>query len=192
MGNGTTASHVIDVLRDFFCCTSAPDIVWSDGGPQFTSNKFLSFLKDWGIHHIISSPHYPQSNGKAEATVKSMKRLIKASWRGRSIDHDVLARSLLQYRNTPCRRDGLSPAQKLYGHPVQDSLPAHRRSFAPEWQRPLDKGHTKELLHKAESFYDQHAHPIPDLTPGAHVAIQNPVSRAWDVYGVVTAVDQHR
>ncbi len=45
---------------------------------------------------------------------------------------------------------------------------------------------------KAESFYDQHAHPIPDLTPGAHVAIQNPVSRAWDVYGVVTAVDQHR
>ncbi len=97
MGNGTTASHVIDVLRDFFCCTSAPDIVWSDGGPQFTSNKFLSFLKDWGIHHIISSPHYPQSNGKAEATVKSMKRLIKASWRGRSTDRDVLARSLLQY-----------------------------------------------------------------------------------------------
>ena len=117
MGTNTTSSCTINVLRGLFCRTAAPDIVWSDGGPQFTSGKFQSFLKSWGVRHEISSPHYPQSNGKADATIKSMKQLIKAAWKRRFVDQDVLARALLQYRNTPCRRDGLSPAQKLYGHP---------------------------------------------------------------------------
>ena len=86
----------------------------------------------------------------------------------------------------------MSPAQKLYGRPVQDSLPAHRRSFAPEWQRPIDTERAAEIFQKAESFYDQHAHSLPDLSPGAHVAIQNPTSRVWDVYGIVTAVNPRR
>ena len=82
-------------------------------------------------------PRYPQSNGKAESTVKSMKKLLHATWTGRSLDHDKLCRVLLQYRNTPSRKDGLSPAQKLFRHPMQDILPAHHRSFLPEWQRPI-------------------------------------------------------
>ena len=86
----------------------------------------------------------------------------------------------------------MSPAQKLYGRPIQDSLPAHRRSFAAEWQQPISEEQTQGILQKAESFYDQHAHPLPDLSPGAQVAIQNPVSKRWDVYGVVTAVSPHR
>ena len=83
-----------------------------------------------------------------------------------------------------------SPAQKLYGHPVQDSLPAHRY-FAPEWQGPVNNGHTSKVLQKAESFYNQHAHPLPDLALGAHVAVQKSVSKARDINGVVTAVNPH-
>ena len=143
-------------------------------------SKFNTFLKDWGV---LSSPHYPQNNGKAESTIKSIKQLIKAAWKCCSIDQNTLARYLLQYRNTPCRRYGTSPAQKLYGHPIQNSLPAHRRSFAPEWQRPIDTQHAKDVLQKAESFYDKHAHPLPDLALGAHVAIQNPTSKVWHHHG---------
>ena len=171
--------HSVLALRGVFCRTAAPDIIWSDGGPQFTSGKFQAFLKDWGVYH-------QRSNGKAEATIKSMKQLIKAAWKRSSFDKDSLARAL---RNTPCRRDGMSPAQKLYGRPIQDSLPAHRRSFAAEWQQPISEEQTHR---KAESFYDQHAHPLPDLSPRAQVAIQNPVSKRWDVYCVVTAVSPHR
>ena len=42
-------------------------------------------------------------------------------------------------RNTPSRKNGLSPVQKLYGHPIQDTciLPAHNRSFAPEQQHSI-------------------------------------------------------
>ena len=124
LDRGTNALQVISAIRQSFCCTAIPDVVWSDGGPQFTSKVFKDFTKCWGFLHKVSSPRYPQSNGKVEAIVKSMKKLIRASWTGRSLDHDKLCRAILQYRNTPCRKDGLSPVQKLFGHPVQDILPA--------------------------------------------------------------------
>ena len=153
MGKDMTAKKTIEATRNLFCRTAAPDVLWSDGGPQFTSEKFQSFLRDWDVTHKMSTPRYPQSNGKIEATVKSMKKLITAAWTGRSVNQDKLFRALLQYRNTPSRRDGQSPAQKLYGHPIQDTLPAHRRSFAPEWQRhSLD---TEESLKISEEYYDQ-------------------------------------
>ena len=128
----TTSSVIISALRNYFLRTAVPDIVYSDGGPQFTSHAFTAFLLGWGVVHVISSPYYPQSNGKAEAAVKSMKKLIRGSWNNRTIDEDKLARALLQYRNTPTKRDGASPARKLFGHPVQDTIPVHKRAFSPE------------------------------------------------------------
>ena len=41
--HGTTASHLISHIRQSFCCTAIPDILWSDGGPQFTSKTFADF-----------------------------------------------------------------------------------------------------------------------------------------------------
>ena len=77
-------------LRRLFCCTAAPDILQTDGEPQFTSKKTREFLTSWGMLDKVSSPQYPQSNGKAEDTVKSMKKLIAAAWFGRSLDLDKL------------------------------------------------------------------------------------------------------
>lgn len=34
----------------------------------------------WAFLESLSSPHYPQSNGKAESTIKSTKQLLKAAW----------------------------------------------------------------------------------------------------------------
>jgi len=76
---------------------------------------------------------------------------------GHSFDEDKLWRALLQYRNTPSRKDTLSPAQKLYGRPVQDSIPAHRRSFAADWQKPMDEVniHETRVFSKAQKYYNQ-------------------------------------
>ena len=115
MGHNTTTHHLTKVLRQSFYCIGVPDVLWSDQGPQFMAKSFQEFARQWGFSHSTSTPHYPQSNGKAEATVKSMKNLITTSWNGHCLDEDKLTRALLQYRNTPSRKDGLSPAQKLYG-----------------------------------------------------------------------------
>ena len=90
MGHNTTAMHLIKVLRQSFCRTAIPDVLWSDGGPQFTSKGFQDFSKQWGFTHQISSPYYPQSNGKIEATVKSMKKIIATSWDTRTLDKNKL------------------------------------------------------------------------------------------------------
>ena len=65
-----------------FCRTGVPDIFWSDEGPQFTSEKFQDFAKQWGFTHITFTLRYPQSKGKIEAMVKSMKKLLRTSWNG--------------------------------------------------------------------------------------------------------------
>ena len=194
MGDDTSSRALIDKARTLFCRSAAPDVFWSDQGPQFMADKLQTFLKDWGVIHKTSSPRYLQSNGKAEATVKSMKKLIAAAWKGRSLDQDKLHRSLMQYRNTPCPRDGRSPAQKLYGHPVQDTLPAHRRSFAQEWQKTPAEGEMRyrETLEKAETAYNQRAQSLPDIKKGTNVAVQNPVTKMWDIYGIVTDINPHR
>lgn len=38
----------------------------SDGGGEFTSNEFKSYLANHGISHQISCPHTPQQNGVVE------------------------------------------------------------------------------------------------------------------------------
>ena len=45
MGTDTTATKLTAALRDHFCSTAAPDLLWSDGGPQFTSSTLANFLQ---------------------------------------------------------------------------------------------------------------------------------------------------
>ena len=123
-----------------------------------------------------------------------MKKIIRTAWEGRRLDEDKLCRALLQYRNTPSRKDGLSPAQKLFGRPVQDSIPAHRRSFSNEWQQAAREADQKEVHTREETkySYNLHARSLPDITVGSHVAIQNSESKMWNIYGTVVDIGPHR
>ena len=186
MGKDTTAPKLVATLRDQFCHTAALDLLWSDGGPQFTSAHLATFLQSWGVSHMTSSPHYPQSS-------RSSSKINEEAQLGR-VDWSRLSRALLQYRNTPCRKDGLSPAQKLFGHPVQDNLPAHRRSFAPEWQKSSEEAEQAATLtqEKAKAFYNQHSRYLSGLQIGNHVAMQHPSTKLWDIYGTITEIGPHR
>ena len=43
MKSNTTTSQITTALQQGFCKTAILDIIWSDGGPQFTSSKFNQF-----------------------------------------------------------------------------------------------------------------------------------------------------
>jgi len=94
-------------------------------------------------------------------------------------NQDKLCRVLLQYRNTPSHKDRISPAQKLYGHPVQDSLPAHHHSFSPHWQCKTAevKKQLADTLEDSTQYYNAHVHPLPDIHIGSSVAVQNPQTK---------------
>lgn len=45
----------------------------SDNGSAFIARDFKSFVREAGMTHVRSSPHYPQSNGKIERFHKTIK-----------------------------------------------------------------------------------------------------------------------
>lgn len=188
-------SKLINATRDLFCIAGVPNVLWSDGGPQFRSKAFQDFLKRWGVTHGTSSPMYPQSNGKAEAAVKSTKKLLRRCWNAQTqqLDHDLWVQGILQHRNTP-GPSGLSPAQILYGRPVQDMLPAHRRNFAEKWQTSAEQAEAAAIQRqeKVEERYNAHATDLPVLKVGSKVAIQSQDTRLWDRFGEVVEVGKNR
>ena len=110
----TKSTDVINIVGDFFHRWGVPEEIAIDGASNLSSTEFRTFLDDWSVRHRLSSAYYPQSNGRADTAVKSMKRLIRGntSHRG-SLD---IAQGLLQYRNTPLQNAaGKSPAQLALG-----------------------------------------------------------------------------
>ena len=87
----------------------------------------------------------------------------------------------------------IGPAQKRFGHPMQDLLPAHSRSFAPEWQHSDEDTAEKatDMTQAAKRYYDRTAHTLPIIQQGSQVVLQNPVTKLWDTYGIVVSVEPH-
>ena len=191
--NNTTASNTIRMFCRYFREVGVPLRLRTDGGPQFTSHDFQEFLQRWGVHHRISSPHYPQSNGHAEAAVKSVKYLILKTAPSGDIDCEDFSRGLLELRNTP-NTSGRSPAQILYGRPLRSCVPAHSQSFSKEWQAKSEDCDRRAAARtmQATLHYDEHARPLPRLSVGQTVRIQDPTSHRWDKVGVIMGVFKPR
>jgi putative transposase len=49
-----------------------PGII-SDRGSQFVARDFKEFIRLWQTSHVLTSPHYPQSNGKLERFHRTLK-----------------------------------------------------------------------------------------------------------------------
>lgn len=61
--SNTTTEQVIAQTKAIFAHHGIPVTVTSEIGPQFTSQSFMDFARNYGFEHITSSPLYPQSNG---------------------------------------------------------------------------------------------------------------------------------
>ncbi|XP_064116656.1 uncharacterized protein K02A2.6-like [Macrobrachium nipponense] len=184
-GRDTTIARVTRMFCVFFREVGVPLRLRTDGGPPFSSHDFKQFADRWGVHHI-TSPHYPQANGHAEAAVKAVKHLIIKTAPSGNIDCEAFDRGLLELRNTP-NPAGRSPAQILYGHPLRTCVPAHPRSFTEEWQTETEDydRRTAAQTDQAMSLYNSHARPLPKLTISQRVRIQDSTTLRWDKVGIV-------
>ena len=62
----TTSKVLVQEMKAVFAELGVPNVIVSDGGPQYTSTEFKDFMKQWQIEHRVSSLRNPQSNGMAE------------------------------------------------------------------------------------------------------------------------------
>lgn len=64
---------------------------------------------------------------------------------------------------------------KLFGKPVQSSLPAYRRAFSEQWQCSTAEAEKQTIAvkSKVEDYYKQHSCTLSDIHMGSDVAIQN-------------------
>ena len=186
--HAATAAKLVATLWHLVTNYGIPEEISSDGGPQFESSDFKTFLTLTAAHHRLSSVAYPQSNGRAELAVKAAKRMLTDCTNpDGSIDNVRFARAILQYRNTPLPYINLSPAMILFHRELRDFTPTHPSNY---------KLHETWLLQAKErervfanrnrqlcDTYNRTAHPLKPLTIGTGVYVQNPSTRKWDRSG---------
>ena len=161
----TTAATVVDATKAHFSRHGIADMV-TDNGPQYTSQEFAEFTRQWEFNHTTSSPLYSQSNGKSESAVKIAKSLIKKAKR----DTKDLYMTLLEWRNTPSK-DGASPSQKLFSRRTRTTLPTSETLYHPQIVDDVAEN-IKLRRQKAKQLYDQHAKPLPELEVGEQIKLQ--------------------
>ena len=118
----TSSNTVIQHTKSIFARHGIPATLRSDNGPQYSSDEFKTFSKEWGFKHVTSSPYYPQANGLAENLYKS----LSVYWR----KHKAMGKiHTSELRNTAV--DNLaSPAQLLMNRHLKSILPTNPQQLA--------------------------------------------------------------
>ena len=135
-----TMENTLTQLVAWFDEFGWPKRIRSDGGPQFRQ-AFTSFCKLHGISHELSSAYNPESNGLAEAAVKSMKALVV---RTKKLGEN-LRQAIACWRNMK-RQNGTSPAELFWGRTQRHRLPMHNGKQTQE-QKPTGaaSSHSKQV-----------------------------------------------
>ena len=160
------AETTIQACKEQFARYGVPQIVQSDGGPQFISAEFQAFANNWEFKHSMSSPYHSQSNGKAESAVKIVKNFLKKS--------DDPLRAVLEWRNTPTSQINCSPVQRLMQRRTRASVPQ-----AEQLMKPMVLTARKILRRKvkkqkmSQQYYDRNAHDLSPLRRGTPVFMQS-------------------
>ena len=173
-----SSRDVIIALKRHFCRYGIPKCLISDCGRQFVSDEFKSFCNKWSILHLTSSPGHQQSNGKAEAAVKTYKTMLMRT----SQQHEDQWLALLEIRNTP-RQDILaSPANIMFGRSTRTVIPVITKKSADfDFERRRKHRNTVKLSRDKCT-------PTKSLSPlhfNQNVYFQSPNKEGWQSGKVV-------
>ncbi len=189
--DNTLSSTIASKTESHIARYGAFDIVLTDNGPQFIGSEYEGLCDRYSIQHITSSPYWPQGNGKAEASVKIIKNLMKKCGKGN------LQGALLAQRNTPPQGHDLSPAQRCMGRRTKGLLPMSNQHLEPTG---LDQRQVQNAIAKkrqaAKIQYDHHITntPLRPLQIGDFVYTKPPPHRKsgpWD-YGLISEIPTTR
>ena len=111
---------MIKTVRNVFQHFGLAEKVITDNGSAFKSAEFNSFLHKLEIRRIPSSPHFHQSNGRAERAVQTIKQILKKCEHGKAAD-EVLA-AITAYHDTPIDDNLPTPAELFLNRRINTRL----------------------------------------------------------------------
>ncbi|KAG5523821.1 hypothetical protein RHGRI_030722 [Rhododendron griersonianum] len=125
------------IKENIICRFGIPKVILSDNGTPFINHHVGSLLDEYAVDQRTSSAYYQQGNGQAEATNKTMIRILSKlldERRGTWADHLPIA--LWAYRTSKRKSTCASPFSLVYGAetvlPAELSVPSARMVLAME------------------------------------------------------------
>uniref|UniRef100_A0A671UHK2 Integrase catalytic domain-containing protein n=1 Tax=Sparus aurata TaxID=8175 RepID=A0A671UHK2_SPAAU len=182
-----TSSAVISKLKSAFARHGIAETVISDNGPCYSSEEFRRFADAWDFTHITTSPRYPRSNGLAERTVQTAKRILDKTM----AENKDLYLALLEYRNTPV--DNLqSPAQLLMSRRLRSILPMTGKQLQPHVAPQTAVHERREACqHRQQTYYNRTTRPLSHLPVGTPIRFWQE-DGSWRPATVTQHADTHR
>ncbi|KAK1581994.1 hypothetical protein Q3G72_010826 [Acer saccharum] len=131
------------VWKNIICRFGVPREIVTDNGSQFISYDFKNFCDKFGIKLSFSTPQYPQANGQAESTNKTIINTLKKQLEVEKSEWvEKLPEILWSYRTTPRRSTGETPFSLVYGSelviPIKTRLATARSEDPNEEQNNLE------------------------------------------------------
>lgn len=125
MANGTTTQALISKLKQVFSTFGIPNVLVSDNDIKINSAEFNKFCSYNGINYKTSPIYHPCSNGQAENSVRTCKKIMKCILKD-NVTHRVIYDELLGYlsiyRNTVHCSTGQTPARLMFGRELRTRL----------------------------------------------------------------------
>ncbi|KAG7308938.1 hypothetical protein JYU34_006209 [Plutella xylostella] len=125
MNSGTSTHALIVKLKYLFSSFGIPRLIVSDNDVKICSAEFKTFCNNNGIDYVTSPIYHPCSNGQAENSVKTCKKMLKCiadeNLSDESISEKLLG-YLFNYRNSPHCTTGVSPAKLMFGRDLLSQL----------------------------------------------------------------------
>ena len=164
----TAADAANFIYHDIVCRFGLPKSIQSDNGSHFANEVIERLPQILEIPHRFSTPYYPQSNGRAERLIGTLKSMMVRSIQDTDRDEETgvvnwqpaIYSALYVYRSSPHHSTGVSPAYLLDGENIAlPFLHSHQPPPAPKDQ----VSHKKQIYDRLPYLREA----IPGLR-GAH------------------------
>lgn len=117
--NNITTNTTIEILKSLFARFGYPHHLVTDNGTSFTSAQFQEFCKTMQIKHTLSPPYHPATNGAAERFVETFKSHVTKIMESGHNMVSAMNLFLSDYRCTPQRSSGVTPARLMLGREIR-------------------------------------------------------------------------
>ena len=142
------------VWKNIICQFGIPQSIVTNNRPQFDSRVYKNFSNELKVKNLYSTPWYPQSNGQAKSSNKTLLTTLKKrlhSTKGKWINE--LPRVMWAYRTTSRKPTRVSPFPLTHG--MEDIIPTEIGMPTLRTEIP-EEANTKAVTKDLDMTYELH------------------------------------